>query len=254
MKNIVCIVQARMSSTRLPNKVLLPLAGKSVLSQVFNQLSFSKLINKVVLATSIDKSDDQLEEWAINNEKDFFRGSLENVLERFICAARKFNADIVIRITADCPLIDPELVDICITEFIQGDYAYFTNTNPPTFPDGLDCEIIKLSALERAYKEAKLKSEIEHVTPYIRNHPEIFKIGNYSSEKNYEFHRWTLDNEEDYEVIKRIYNELYEEGKFIPWRNVIEFLENHPEVAEINSKIKRNEGFAKTLEEDKIIK
>lgn len=253
MTNIVCIVQARMTSTRLPNKVLLDLAGQPVLAQVFNQLSYSKLITNIVLATSSDPSDDALEDWAINKNKNYFRGSLENVLERFYETAKKYNADVIIRITADCPLIDPELVDKCIDGFDRGEYDYYTNANPPTFPDGLDCEVFRFSALEITYKNAQLKSEIEHVTPYIRNHHDKFKIGNYSSEINYSHYRWTLDNKEDYELLKIIYDKLYKDGAYISWISVIKFLDNNTELLKINSAIQRNEGFTKSLKEDKNI-
>lgn len=254
MKNIVCIVQARMTSTRLPNKVLLVLAGQPVLTQVFNQLSHSKLLTNTILATSVNQSDDPLEDWATKNDKKYFRGSLENVLDRFFEAAKEYNADVIVRITADCPLIDPEIVDKCIDGFNNGDYDYYSNVNPPTFPDGLDCEVFSFSALETAHTDAQLRSEIEHVTPYIRNHPELFKIGNLVFENNYEHLRWTLDNQEDYEFISAIYNQLYIKDTFIKWMDVIRFLGKNEELIKINSHLDRNEGFTKSLKEDSKIK
>lgn len=254
MKNIVAIVQARMTSTRLPNKVLMDLGNKTVLGQVFYQLSFSKMINNVVLATSNDISDDKLEKWAIDNNVNYFRGDLNNVLRRFYHAARTYKADIVVRITADCPLIDPEIVDIIIKEFLIGDYDYYSNTNPPTFPDGLDTEVFTFKALEEAYFNAKLLSEIEHVTPYIRNQPEKFKIGNYLSNFNYENLRWTIDNKEDYEFLKKIFNSLISNDSFISYKQVIDFLSKNAEIQKINSHLQRNEGFIKSLNEDKSIK
>lgn len=254
MNNIICIVQARMSSTRLPGKVLLDLSGKPVVAQVFNQLSYSKLLNNIILATTIDPSDDLLEEWAINNSIKYFRGSLENVLERFYETAKMYNADAIVRITADCPLIDPELIDICIEKFSVGNYDYYSNTNPPTFPDGLDCEIFKFSALKDAYRNAQMKSEIEHVTPYMRNHPEKYKIGNYISEINYENYRWTLDNKEDYVFIIEVYKALFKTGSFIKWHDVIDLLDANRDLVNINLHISRNEGFTKSLNEDKKIK
>jgi len=254
MKNIVCIVQARMTSTRLPNKVLLVLAGQPVLTQVFNQLSHSKLLTTTILATSMDSCDDPLEDWATKNNKKYFRGSLENVLDRFFETAKEYNADVIVRITADCPLIDPEIVDQCIDGFNNGDYDYYSNVNPPTFPDGLDTEVFSFAALEKAYSNAELKSEIEHVTPYIKNHPELFKIGNFYSEVNYEKLRWTLDNKEDYDFLSLIYKELFKPNSFISWKDVISFLNQNINLQQINAHIERNEGFIKSLNEDKKVK
>jgi len=250
MSEIVAIVQARLSSTRLPHKVLLNLAGKPVLSQVFNQLSFSKSISEIVLATSTDSSDDPLEIWANENNKKFYRGDLNNVLKRYFDTAKFFGAQNIVRITADCPLIDPEIVDSVVHKFLEGDYDYFSNTNPPTFPDGLDTEIFTFHSLELAFKEAKLSSELEHVTSYFKNHPEKFKIGNLISDVNYENLRWTLDQKEDFELISSIYRELYRENSFIRWRDILKLVTKDKKLLSINSYIKRNDGLIKFLKED----
>ena len=254
MKQIVAIVQARMTSTRLPGKVLMDMGGKTVVGQVFNQLSFSKLLNEAVLATSTDKSDDPLENWARDNNIGHFRGDLYNVLKRFFDTAKKVNAHIIVRITADCPLIDPEVVDNVISFFLEGGYDYYSNTNPPTFPDGLDTEVFSFTTLEKAYKEAELKSEIEHVTPYIINHPEIFKMGNYKSEINYEHLRWTLDNREDYDLLTRIFNALRKENSFISHKEVMNYINADSDLLKTNAHVKRNEGYIKSLIEDKKVK
>lgn len=252
-KNIICIIQARLKSTRLPGKVLLPLANKPVIEHVFNQLSFSKILKKIVLATSTEKSDDPLEKWAKKNKKEFFRGSLNNVLERYYLAAKKFESEIIVRITADCPLIDPTIVDLTINKFIDGQYDYFSNTLNPTFPDGLDTEVFSFSTLEKAFINSKLKSELEHVTPYIKNNPQFFKIGNLSSEINYEKYRWTIDNNEDYELLKIIFDNLSREGNFVYWKDVIKFLQFNTSLSHINKHLKRNEGYEKSLKEDKLL-
>jgi len=251
MKRIVAIVQARMSSSRLPNKVLLPLCGKEVLWHVFNQLSYSKMLTDIILATSLDPSDDKLELWAIKNQKKYFRGDLNNVLKRFYDTSRSCDADIIVRITADCPLIDPKVVDSVIEKYQSGEYDYVSNTNPPTFPDGLDAEVFSFDSLKEAYFNAKLKSELEHVTPFIRNHPEKFRIGNYASEENHEHLRWTIDNNEDYILLSKIFENLFKEELYIDYKKVIQFLEGNKKLLEINSSIKRNEGFEKSLKEDK---
>lgn len=252
MKNIVCIIQARMSSTRLPGKVMLPLSGHPVIAHVFNQLSFSKQISKCVLATSLDITDDTLEKWAVESGRLCFRGSLNNVLERFYFAAQEYEADVVARVTADCPLIDPDVVDKVIAGFLDGKFDYYSNINPPTFPDGLDIEVFSFSALRKAFQEAKLDSEIEHVTPYLRNHPELFRVGNCESNKNYQDLRWTLDNKEDYELLKKVFEDLHSNGGYIHWQDVITYLHNHPSVKRINEHIERNEGYKKSLREDNI--
>ena len=148
--------------------MLLPLCDKPVINHVFHQLSFSKRLSNIILATSNDVSDDLLKEWAKNNNRDCYRGSLDNVLERYYFAAKKYQGDVIVRVTADCPLIDPTVVDLVIDHFLSGQYDYFSNTMVPTFPDGLDTEVFTFAALEKAYKTAKWKSEIEHVTSYIK--------------------------------------------------------------------------------------
>lgn len=250
MSKIIAIVQARMTSSRLPGKVLKDLTGKPVIWHVFNQLSFSQKIDQIILAMSDNKADDQLEDWAKENNINFFRGDLDNVLKRFYDTALNYKGDVIVRITADCPLIDPEIVDQVIHLFLSGEFDYYSNTNPPTFPDGLDTEVFTFAALQKAFQAAKLKSEIEHVTPYIRNNPDKFKIGNYSSSINYEKLRWTLDNKEDYDFLSVIYNKLYRPNSFISWKEVIKYLESNTNLLMINEHINRNEGFAKSLNED----
>jgi spore coat polysaccharide biosynthesis protein SpsF (cytidylyltransferase family) len=206
--NIVAIVQARISSTRLPGKVLKNLGSRRVLDHVFHQLSGAKHITKSVLATSDDKSDDTLENWANHAGIDCVRGSLTDVLDRYYTAAIQFQADAVVRITADCPLLDPNVVDAVVERFLGGKYEYVSNINPPTFPDGLDNEIMTFTALERAWTDACEAPDREHVTPYIRNHPEIFRQTNVenSSENggNLSALRLTLDTAQDYEFLDGI--------------------------------------------------
>ena len=250
-KKIIAIVQARLTSTRLPEKVMKTLAGRPVLSHVFNQLSYSKMLDKMVLATSNNKSDDPIERWAIQNQIEYYRGDLNNVLKRFFDAAKYFRADVIVRITADCPLIDPNVVDHVIDGFIKGDYDYYANINPPTFPDGLDTEVFSFCTLEKAFINAKKKSEIEHVTPYVINHPEQFKIGNYKMAMNYEHYRWTLDNPEDYHFLSKIFDNLYHENSYIKYTDVIKFLDINKSLLVINKNLRRNEGLVKSFKEER---
>lgn len=251
VKKIVCIVQARMSSSRLPGKMLKPLAGKPNIEQVFRQLSFSKRIERSILATSTDAADDRLYEWAAGNNTECFRGNLDDVLDRFYRAAEKSGADILVRVTGDCPLIDPKVIDSVIGLHLEKGFDYTSNVDPPTFPDGYDTEVFNFDALKRAWKDAVLKSDREHVTPFIRNGKDIFKTGNYVSGSHLEHLRVTLDNEEDYRLISLIYEKLYKENKYISLEDVLDFFEKNPESLEINKNIERNEGYKKSLGEDK---
>jgi spore coat polysaccharide biosynthesis protein SpsF (cytidylyltransferase family) len=247
----IAIVQARMSSSRLPGKVLLPLGKGVVVDRVFRQLSFARTLDEVMLATSTDASDDCLAQWAERTSIPCFRGSLDDVLARYYHAATTQKADIIVRVTADCPLIDPEVVDRVVNEFLSGSYDYVSNVLPPTFPDGEDTEAISFSALKRAMEEAHLFSEREHVTPYIRNHPELFRIGNVASPEDLAHHRWTLDNREDYEFLTRVFDQLDAGDAYIRMNEVLRLLKSKEEITEINSHIARDEGYRESLLKDK---
>ncbi len=208
MTNIVAIVQARMTSTRLPGKVLKALGSKPAVACVLHQLSGAQRVNHIALATSTEDSDEPLVQWARRAKIDCFRGSLTDVLDRYYHAALHCKADVVVRITADCPLLDPTVVDKCVERFLQDDCDYASNINPPTFPDGLDNEVMSFAALERAWKEASLAAEREHVTLYIRNHPELFRLANVENSQDYSKMRWTLDTPEDYAFLNRVIQKL----------------------------------------------
>jgi len=250
MKTVV-IIQARVSSTRLPGKVLLPLGGESVIGQVFHQLSYCKNISSTILATSVDPTDDRLAEWAEKNLIRVERGSLDDVLDRFYQCAVKVQAETIVRVTGDCPLIDPSIVDKVISFYYSGKYDYVSNTDPPSFPDGMDTEVFSMDALTRAWKESKLRSEREHVTPFIRNKKNGFRIGNYSHSENLETLRLTLDNPEDYSLISIIYEMLSQQGTYISMDSIIALLKNEKSLIEINKKIQRNEGYIASLKKDK---
>ena len=246
---IACIVQARMSSTRLPGKVLFKLAGKSVLGHVVERLSFCKTFNKVIIATSTDQADNSIAEWCKVNHLSCYRGSLNDVLDRYYKAANYFNLDSVIRITADCPLIDPFIVDNVVNGFKSGDYDAFSLAGE--FPDGLDCQVFSKSALKNAWENAKLPSEREHVGIYIeKTNSEKFKIGNIKPFRNLSLMRWTLDEVQDYEFLKIIFENLYETGKIFYAKDVLNFLECNQRILSINSHILRNEGYFKSVEKD----
>ena len=236
--NIVAIIQARMTSTRFPGKVLKTIAGKPMLWYMVNRTRTAKMINDVVVATSTDLSDDLIEDFCKINKIKYFRGDLDNVLKRYYETAKKFNANVIVRVTSDCPLIDGKLIDEGLKEFIGGDYDYLSNTVERTFPRGSDFEILKFSALENAYKNAAEEPEKEHVTPYIwRNHPEQFKICQLKREVDKSNFRITVDTPEDLEVIKILIEKYKADKKSAD--EIIEILDNHPEISQLNAHIEQ---------------
>lgn len=253
---IYAIIQARMGSTRLPGKVLMDLSGKPVLEHVIDRLNQSNYINQIIVATSDDVGNEGISELCDLKNVLCFKGSEDDVLDRFYQACKNFNValdDIVIRITADCPLIDYEIVDKTIKLHLDENNDYTSNTMPCTYPDGLDCEVFNFEVLDNAWKNANLSSEREHVTLYIRNHPEIFKLGGLTNDVDYSDLRWTLDEKDDYILINEIYENLYSSNEFFKMDEILQLLEDKPELKDINSFIMRNEGLEKSLKNDQVL-
>jgi len=240
--SFVAIVQARMGSTRLPGKVLKVVEGKPLLEHIIDRLKFSNNIDKIVVATTALKEDDAVEELCKNLGAECFRGSAEDVLDRYYRAAIKYRADVIIRITADCPVIDPIIVDKIIDSYKRGagEYDYFSNIYPTrTYPQGLDVEIFSFKALEEAWENAVNASDREHVTPYIYMHPEKFRICNYKDKRNFSRYRWTVDTSEDLRLIKEIYGALYKKNKMFLHDDILELMEKRPELPKINEMIRQ---------------
>lgn len=253
---IMAIIQARMGATRLPGKVMLQILGMPVLGHVVNRVKQSKLIDRVVVATSDNSENQEIMDYCRINKIDCYPGSENDVLDRFYQTATHFGAkmgDVIVRITADCPLIDPQVIDKVIEHFKIKNVDFASNVNPPTYPDGLDVEVFGYSVLEAAWKNAVLASDREHVTPYICDHPELFRMENLENIIDYSKLRLTLDEKADFEVIKAIYENLQEEGKIILLDDILEFLKTHPQISMINSNIERNEGYVTSLKNDKPI-
>ncbi|WP_297517628.1 GNAT family N-acetyltransferase [uncultured Clostridium sp.] len=223
MSNVVCIIQARVGSTRLPNKIMKCIKGKTVLEHVIDRVSKAKSINRIVIATTNKNHDDVISNLLSEKGVDYYRGSEENVLERYYLAARKFNADIIIRVTSDCPLIDYRVIDKMVEIYKENEFDYYSNTIKRSFPRGLDVEVFSFKALKVAYKKANLSFEKEHVTPYIWKRKNMFKIGDYLSDSDNSNIRITLDTIEDFEVIKDIYSKFYKLND-INIEEVIEYL------------------------------
>jgi spore coat polysaccharide biosynthesis protein SpsF len=246
---VVAVIQARMSSTRLPGKVLMPLAGQPVLWHVVDRLRACKTIQAIVVATSTDVSDDVIEQWCQGNGVQCFRGSLTDVLDRYVQAARASQADAVLRITADCPAIDPDTVDEVVAGFLADDFDFYGLKGE--FPDGLDCTVFATCALEKAWLEAKLPSEREHLGPYIEQQPHLFKNGGFEKYQGLQHHRWTLDEPRDYAFLQAVFDRLYRKESHFSAVEVLDLLAHEPALYELNSNIVRNEGYLKSLIQDK---
>ncbi|MBF0205443.1 MAG: glycosyltransferase family protein [Oligoflexia bacterium] len=237
---IAAIIQARMSSTRLPNKVLLNLCGQPLLWHIVNRLKFSKKIDRIIIATTKNPRDDVIEQWCRDNCLDLYRGHENDVLSRYYEAATLYKVDTIVRITADDPLKDPEVVDDTITIFQTHNLDFCYNNNPATFPEGLDVEVFSWKALSIANEQASAPYEREHVTQYLFKKPELFKQKNYALKQNFSYLRWTLDEKEDFEMIQKIYGELYRKDRIFLFKDILTLLENNPEIEKINSFVKRS--------------
>jgi len=248
--NIIGIIQARLGSTRLPGKVLLNLARKTVLEHVLERVERSKLIEDIVVATTIKKEDLEIVKLCSNIGISVYCGAENDVLDRYYQVAKLLQTRHIVRITADCPMIDPEIIDLTIQNYIHENADYSVNQN---FPDGLDTEVFKFDVLKKAWKEASLSSEREHVTAYIYNHPEMFRIINYKSEIDYLEKRWTLDEPDDYEFFKIIFEEVFTKNPNFGMNDVLKFLKKNPEIENLNRHIIRNEGYLKSLKEEKVL-
>ena len=237
---VTAIIQARMGSQRLPGKILKKVyKGLTLIEVLLQRLSHSKFINNVVIATSDNKNNKPLINLVRKLNYDFYIGSEEDVLDRYFQAAKKDCADIVVRITADCPFIDSCLVDDVISNIISSKMDYVSNNYPPTYPDGLDVEAFTYKSLEIANNLADMPHQREHVTPYFRESNK-FKILNITNDKDLSNERWTVDEADDLVLIKTILNEFNE--TIFPWKKILDLRRDKPEIFLINSNIKRNEG------------
>jgi len=251
MSKAIAIIQARFGATRLPGKVLLKVMGKTILEYVVERVRKAGSVEDVIVATTTAKEDLRIVDLINGLKINVYRGSKDDVLDRFYQAARLFGAKDIIRVTADCPLIDPEVIDNVANYYFKSGADYCSNILEETFPDGQDVEIFSFYALSDAWKNAKALSEREHVTPYIRKNPDRFKLGAIKNKMNLGGKRWTLDQKEDFEFIKTILESLYPSNPDFNMEDVLKFLRRHPEVENINRGIPRNEGYQKSLKADK---
>ncbi len=247
---ITAIIQARTGSTRLPNKVLLSLMGKPMLAHVIERVQASQKIEQVILATTTHESDDALADLADSLGVACYRGSENDVLDRYYQAAKLHQASVVVRITGDCPVIDPAVIDRTIGLFESANYAYVNNFLHRTYPDGLDTEVFTFAALETAWQEARLPSEREHVTPYLYKHPEKFPQAGLVQAPDLSYFRWTVDEPVDFEFIQAVYAGLYAQNPLFDMHAITAFLEQNPDLVKLNQSIPTNEGYEKSLRKD----
>ncbi|MFQ5479864.1 MAG: cytidylyltransferase domain-containing protein [Thermodesulfobacteriota bacterium] len=250
---VVAIVQARMSSKRLPGKVMSDISGRSMLWHVVNRLRSVRNINKIVLATSTDPSDDIIARWSGDAGVDLYRGSLDDVLARYHGAALVHGAGAVVRITADCPMIDPLLIERVVDGFLSrrgGNRAVDYMGLDGSFPDGLDTEVFSVEALNRAFNEARLPSEREHVTPYIWKNKGAFNVMSLKHSEDLSHMRWTVDDAKDLEFVRKVFEGFACPLRIFYFEEVIKFLSQHTDLLKINSSTIRNEGYSKSLAGD----
>jgi spore coat polysaccharide biosynthesis protein SpsF (cytidylyltransferase family) len=251
---ILAIIQARMRSLRLPGKVLFRLGDKTVLEGVVERIKKSKLVEETIVATTLKKEDLKIASLCSAKGIRVYRGSEDDVLDRYFQAAKLLKPDHIVRITADCPFIDHKIVDKTIRLHLSKRADYTSNTIKETFPDGEDVEVFTFKALKATWKNARLRSEREHVTPYMKKHPGTFKIENLECGKDFSQKRWTLDEKKDYEFMKIIYANLHKKNSVFGMDEIIGFINRHPEYEKINRGIKRNEGYSRSLREDRVVK
>ena len=236
MKKTAIIIQARMGSTRLPGKIMKKILNKPMIEYLIERASKSKMIDDIIVATSDTKENKELVDFLKAKSVKYFIGDENDVLSRYYYTAKKFNIDNIIRVTADCPLIDANIIDDTVKKYYKDKVDYASNIFPRSFPKGLDTEIFSFNSIEKAFNEANSLYDREHVTPYIRESGK-FDISNISYEKDYSYLRLTVDWEEDFKLISKIFNQ-FKPNIFFNWLDVVDELFKNPELIQINNHLK----------------
>jgi spore coat polysaccharide biosynthesis protein SpsF len=237
--NIVIIIQARMGSTRLPGKVMLPLQGPTVLSHVIQRAKAVSNATVVCVATSTLSADDIIVNESVRNDALFYQGSESDVLSRYYEAALQEEADHIVRITSDCPLLDPQVVEHIIDVHLRTGADYTSNTHQRTYPRGLDVEVFTMQSLKEAYEQADLPAQREHVTPFIYQNPDKYRMEHVLHEEDCSAHRWTLDTPEDWRVIQAIYEGLYSANPKFGWLDALQYVVSNPEISTWNEEVEQ---------------
>jgi spore coat polysaccharide biosynthesis protein SpsF len=255
---IITVIQTRRGSSRLPDKVLMPVQGKPLFLRQVERVAAARLAGRIIVATTLDAQDDVIEEICRQEGLDCFRGHATDVLDRHYQAALRFPADTVIKIPSDCPLIDPAVIDQVIGFYLTNlsEFDFVSNLHPATFPDGNDVEIMPFGTLERAWREARRPLEREHTTPYIWENPELFRIGNVVMEGGVDHsmtHRFTIDYAEDYAFIRAVFDELYPGNPEFGVNDILALLERRPDIYEINARYAGVNWYRHHLDELKTV-
>lgn len=243
---ILAVLQARVSSTRLPGKVLLPILGAPMLARQIERVRRSRRIDRLVVATGDGAEDDAVAGLCEGIGVECFRGSLHDVLDRFYRAAAPHRPRHVVRLTGDCPLADWTVIDRAVDFHLEGGYDYASNALEPSWPDGLDVEVVRFEALETAWREARLPSEREHVLPFVHRRPERFRLGSLRDATDLSGLRWTVDEPADLAFVSRVYEALYPADPAFGTEDVLRLLRERPEISALNRGFERNEGMRKS--------
>lgn len=247
---IVGILQARMGSKRLPGKVMKHILERPMLELQLERLSRANSIDVLVVATGTQPEDGVIVDLCKSLNIPCFSGSNDDVLDRCYRAAFDYSPRLVMRLTGDCPLVDPKIIDGLVHFFCDGDFDYASNTLKPTWPDGLDAELMRFEALESAWSEAILSSEREHVTPFIYKNPDRFNLGSYENDIDLSSYRWTVDEQADFNLVTAVYENLYPDSPNFSTQDVLNFVQSNKYLLDKNSMYERNEGYKKSLLKD----
>ncbi len=240
MMKTVAIIQARMGSTRLPGKVMLEIAGRPMLDCVVSRVEKSRTIDDVLIATTTSDTEEPILELCERSNWDYYRGEEHDVLDRYYRAAMECGAETVVRVTSDCPLIDPGLIDKVVETYYSAEVDYASNNLPPrTYPRGLDAEVMSFEVVKQAWKRDHNPDWREHVTPYIYRNPDEFSLIAVRNDVDYSYHRWTVDTESDLELVRKIFGVF--QGLDFSWLDVVSLLEDNPKWLEINQDVKQKE-------------
>ncbi|MDP3703824.1 MAG: glycosyltransferase family protein [Candidatus Omnitrophota bacterium] len=247
---IGAIIQARTGSSRLPNKVLRPVLDKPLLAYLIERLQASRRLDRIIVATTTNQADDAIEALVHQLQIPCIRGSEDDVLSRYYLAASQHRLEHVVRVTADCPLLDPEILDRVVGHYLDRTPGidYVSNVRPPTYPDGLDVEVFSMRVLSRMHQLADQPYQREHVTTYVAEHPDQFRCENVAHGEDLSRHRWTVDTEEDFQLVRCIIEALYPVTPRFTMQAVLALLTQHPELERLNRHHVRNEGFVLSLE------
>lgn len=256
--DVLIVIQARRSSSRLPDKIMLPLLGKPLLLRMIERVDAANIKKEIIVVTTTDRDDDKVVELCKENHIQYFRGHPNDLLDRHYKAGLEFHADVVVKIPSDCPLICPEVITRVLNFYLEqkNNYDFVSNLHPATYPDGNDVEVIPMNVLETAWSEAKRSFEREHTTPFIWERPERFRLGNVEWETGLDFsmtHKLSIDYPEDYEFINTIYEELYDSENIFTLCDIMMLLDRKPELKKINDKYAGVNWYRNHLNELKTI-